>query len=323
MKKKILIIFVILIMFSLGGCQVSSVLFLSFHDMNLSDGNNIDNSLTKDEFFAKNLVIIPEKDNKGNDPLLNSAATLLVDTTDNKAIYADHVYDKLYPASFTKLLTALVALKYGNLTDPVTISYEASHVTEPGAKLCGFEEGDVVSLETLLNSLLIYSGNDAAVAIADYLGGSEEEFVNMMNDEAKLIGAVHSNFVNANGLHDDNQYTTAYDLYLIFNKLLDYDIFREIMHKSSYTAQYSDKNGNPKEKKFSTTDLYLSGQKTADDGISVIGGKTGTTSKAGNCLILLSKDKNAKEYISVILRAAGSDDLYSQMTHLLSKEIQK
>ena len=318
MKKKILIIFVILIMFSLGGCQVSSVLFLSFHDMNLSDGNNIDNSLTKDEFFAKNLVIIPEKDNKGNDPLLNSAATLLVDTTDNKAIYADHVYDKLYPASFTKLLTALVALKYGNLTDPVTISYEASHVTEPGAKLCGFEEGDVVSLETLLNSLLIYSGNDAAVAIADYLGGSEEEFVNMMNDEAKLIGAVHSNFVNANGLHDDNHYTTAYDLYLIFNELMKYDTFLKIIHTNSYTAVYTDKIGNEKQKDFTSANEYLSGVVAPPDGIEIIGGKTGTTIKAGNCLIILARDSNDKEYIALILKASDNAALYHQMSHLLS-----
>jgi D-alanyl-D-alanine carboxypeptidase len=243
---------------------------------------------------------------------------LLVNTTDKEVLYADHVYDRRYPASLTKLLTALVVLRYGEMTDYVTISYNASHISEPGAKVCGYKEGDIISLEALLNSLLIYSGNDAAIAVADHVGGSEEAFVKKMNEEAVKIGAVHSNFVNSNGLHDDSQYTTAYDMYLIFHELMTYDTFRSIISTDSYTAVYTDKDGNEKQKTLNATNLYLSGEEEAPEGIVVVGGKTGTTKKAGNCLILLSKDDTSKEYVSIILKASDSNQLYSQMSHLLS-----
>jgi D-alanyl-D-alanine carboxypeptidase len=225
----------------------------------------------------------------------------------------------MYPASLTKLLTALVVLQYGALTDSVTVSYDASHIPESGARICGYAEGDIISMEVLLNSLLIYSGNDAAIAIADHIGGDEAAFVDIMNEEAQTIGAIHSNFMNSHGLHDDNQYSTAYDIYLIFNELLKYDTFRNIISSDSYTAIYSDKAGNEKQKTFNSTNLFLKDEGENDLVLEVIGGKTGTTSKAGNCLILLCKDSDGKEYISVILKAADNDTLYSQMSHLISK----
>ena len=308
---------------ALSGCQSAKDDYLLYKDTYKTSGDSGSGQLSQENFFAEELAIVNNTDNSGGDKKLTAGSSLLVNRTDHKTLYANHVYHKLYPASLTKLLTALVVLQNSNMSDEVTISYNASHITEIGAKLCGFEEGDTISLDALLKSMLVYSGNDAAVALAEHVGGSVESFVKMMNQEAKKIGAVHSNFINPNGLHDDNQYTTAYDLYLIFNELLNFDSFRTIMPMASYTAQYSDKNGNPKEKEFKTTDLYLSGEKTANSEIKVIGGKTGTTSKAGNCLILLSRDTNKKEYISVILRANGSNDLYSQMSHLLSKEITK
>jgi D-alanyl-D-alanine carboxypeptidase len=246
MKKRILCIALIASV-TLCGCQNPSDRYLSYTDTVASAGVSAGNQLTQGDFFAKDLTIVTEEENSGNDEKLTAGASLLVNRTDNKLIYADNVYNKLYPASLTKLLTALIVLKYGELTDMVTISYNASHITESGAKTCGFQEGDVISLEKLLNSMLVYSGNDAAVAIAEHVGGSVEGFAKMMNEEAKRIGAVHSNFVNPNGLHDDNQYTTAYDLYLIFNELLNYDTFENIINTASYTADYKDKDGKRSE----------------------------------------------------------------------------
>lgn len=314
------IIIVITLVFE--GCKSSSDNYLSYEDTVADSGFVSDSNLTQVEFFADNLVIVSETVNVGGDDNLTAGTSLLVNITDKSVTYADHVYDKLYPASLTKLLTALVVLRCGELTDMVTIGYNPTHITENGAKTCGFEEGDVISLEALLNSMLIYSGNDAAIAVAEHVGGTEEEFVKMMNEEAYKIGAVHSNFVNSNGLHDDNQYTTAYDLYLIFNELLEYDSFRSIINSTSYTADYTDKDGNEKEKTFDTTNLYLEEKETMDPGLDVVGGKTGTTSKAGNCLILLSKDDSGKEFISVILKASNKTELYSQMSELLSKAAQ-
>lgn len=318
MKKRLLYLAVAALLL-LNGCKSSSEEFLNFQETVSSPGYSVDNQLTTGDFFAEDLTIVSEKDNSGGDDQLTSGASLLVDITDNKVIYADHVYDRLYPASLTKLMTALIVLKYGELSDMVTFSYDASHITETGAKLCGFAEGDVISLEALLNSMLIYSGNDAAFAIAEHIGGNIDLFAKMMNDEAAKIGAVHSNFVNPNGLQDDNQYTTAYDLYLIFNELIKFDAFRSIINTASYTADYTDKDGNSKQKTFDTTILYLDGEKEVDPELTVVGGKTGTTSKAGNCLVLLVDDNNGKEYFSVILKASGKENLYSQMTYLLTK----
>ncbi len=318
-KRLIASICTCIVIASLGGCQKSSGGdYLSFQDMTASSGYALDNNLTKADFFAKNLIIVTEEENQGEDTNLDSGSSLLMNITDKKEIYADNVYDRLYPASLTKLMTALVVFQYGELTDSVTVSYDASHITEGGAKLCGFHEGDVISMEALLKSLLIYSGNDAAIAIADHVGTSEESFVALMNEGAKKIGAVHTNFVNSNGLHDDNQYTTAYDMYLIFNELLKYETFRSIIGTDSYTAVYKDSKGNDLEKTFVATNAYLKGEATAPEGIEVLGGKTGTTSKAGNCLVLLSKDSAQKEYISVIMKASDSTSLYSQMTYMLS-----
>jgi len=318
MRKTILVYFA-LAAFTFCGCQNSSNELLAFDEMAVVARDSVNERLTQGEFFAEDIVIIPEADNVGEDELLTAGASLFVNVTDQKIVYADHVYDKLYPASLSKLLTALVVLHYGELTDSVTISYNASHIAESNAKVCGYEEGDIISLEALLNSLLVYSGNDAAIAIAEHVGGSEEAFVEKMNDEARQIGAVHSNFVNSHGLHDDNQYSTAYDLYLIFNELMKFDTFRSIISSDSYIAIYTDKDGNEKQKTFNTTNLYLNGGVEDDLSIEIIGGKTGTTNKAGSCLILLCKDNTGKEYIAQILKATDSDQLYSQMSHLLSK----
>jgi serine-type D-Ala-D-Ala carboxypeptidase (penicillin-binding protein 5/6) len=318
MKRRLIACFIIISIIVMGGCQASSDRFYSFEVMAANKVVPFDNHLSENDFFANNLVIIPENSKQTEDSELTAKASLLVNNTDKKVIYSDHVYEKLYPASLTKLLTALVVFKYGELTDTVTFSYQASHISEPGAKRCDFAEGDQMSLETLLYSMLVYSGNDAAIAIAEHMGGSEEAFVKKMNEEAAKIGAVHSNFVNSHGLHDDNQYSTAYDLYLIFQELIKYDTFRSIIHTSSYTASYFDKNGNPKEKIFSTTNRFLNDEIRSMEGIDIVGGKTGTTNKAGYCLILLSNDKKGTDYISLILKASDSDQLYSQMSHLLS-----
>ncbi len=315
-KKLITCLCVSLLILSLGGCSGSKEL-LTFSQA-ASGMAASDTGLTQADYFSADLVTVTQEDNTGHaEELSDAGSSLLVDITDQKLLYAEHVYDRLYPASLTKLMTALVVLQYGEMTDQVTVSYAASHIAEGGAKLCGFQEGDIISMEALLKSLLVYSGNDAAIAIADHISGSEEAFVQKMNEEAAKIGAVHTNFVNSNGLHNDEQYTTAYDMYLIFHELLSYDTFRSIIGTASYTAVYQDKDGNAKEKTFKATNQYINGNSEIPEGLQILGGKTGTTRKAGSCLVLLSKDAADKEYISVIMKASGSDALYSQMSFLL------
>jgi D-alanyl-D-alanine carboxypeptidase (penicillin-binding protein 5/6) len=317
MKKKF--IAVILTAAILTGCSNTPTILLTYLESNQDEyqyeqPENIDIA----EFFATDLTVIPDDLNHMQNSDITATSSLIINTSDDEVLYANNVYQRLYPASLTKLITALVVLIQGDLNDTVTISYNASHITESGAKLCGFKEGDKVKLDALLNSLLVYSGNDAGIAIAEHIGGSEAGFSKLMNETAKSIGAVHSNFINAHGLHDDNHYTTAYDLYLIFNELLMYDKFVSIINQASYTIQYTDKDNHPKEVQFLNTNRYLKGLETAPEGITVTGGKTGTTSKAGNCLILHSKDSNNKSYVSLIMQASDGNSLFSQMTKLLN-----
>ena len=141
-----------------------------------------------------------------------------------------------------RLNGALVALKYGNLADQVTVTEDAV-ITEAGATLAGIEPGDVLTLEQLLYGLMLPSGNDAGAAIAVHIAGSVEAFADMMNEEAARIGAVDTHFVNPHGLHDPDHYTTAYDLYLIFHEAMKDATFRKVAGSTAYTASYRDKSG--------------------------------------------------------------------------------
>lgn len=317
--KKSIVCMLILTSIALTGCTKSSSELLSYETNVDTLSHSYDYQLTQGDFFAKNIVVISEEENQGQDELLTSGATLFIDITHGNARYANHIYDKMYPASLTKLMTALVVLKYGELTDMVTISNNATNIAASGAKVCGFKEGDNITLEALLNCLLIYSGNDAAIAIAEHVARSEEEFVTLMNEEARKLGAVHSNFINCHGLHDDNQYTTAYDMYLIINQLLSYDTFRNIISKSEYKVSYKTRDQVQKEKTLKTTNDYLSSEEQLPDGFQVLGGITGATKKAGKCMILVCKDQQDTEYISLILQAPDYEALYAQMNHLLTK----
>lgn len=271
-------------------------------------------------YLSEGICVIPKKkQTKKQDSIMGSKASLAVNDTDGTMLYSHNIYKKVYPASITKIVTALVALKYGNLDDVVTVSYNASHITEYGAKLCGFLEGDQIVLRDLLSSFLVCSGNDAGIAIAEHIAGDEKAFADMMNQEMQDLGAVHSHFVNSHGLHDKNHYTTAYDLYLVFHELVKNQAFMDIVGQPSYTAKFKKKNGKKKKLYFLSTDRYLIGRAKAPEGMTVLGGKTGTTFDAGSCLILYSRDDNGKYYITVVLKADGGDVLYAQMNHLLQK----
>lgn len=268
--------------------------------------------------FAADLCVV-EGDIVADDlDLSRVSSAALFSLSANETILAKNVYEKLAPASLTKIMTALVALKYGSPDEVLTASANVK-ITESGAQTVGIKEGDQMTLTQALHLLLINSANDAAVMIAEGVGGSIEGFSELMNQEAKEIGATNSNFVNPHGLTADNHYVTAYDMYLIFNAALEYDLINEIISMPSYTTVYKDKNGNDKEISVNTTNLYLQGEKNAPDAITVIGGKTGTTNAAGHCLVILSRDSAGKPYISVILRADDKDILYQDMTDLLSE----
>lgn len=230
--------------------------------------------------------------------------------------YSQNIYNKLYPASTTKILTAHIVLKYGNLDDYVTISENAVNQASDSS-VCGLQAGDVIQLKDLLYGLMLRSGNDAAVAIAEHISGSVEEFAVLMNKEAALMGAVTSNFVNPNGLPDENHYTSVYDLYLIFQNAIKDQRFLDVIGTLSYTAAFTDAKGELVERTWENTNYYINGKETAPEGITVIGGKTGTTNAAGYCLVLLSYNSSNQPIVSIVLKADGRHNLYLLMNEML------
>lgn len=319
MKKKYSYLLIVCFLIgTLSGCKNDLDIYLPYEVSNHVLEIQNSNYITQSKLFSNDLCFIPVGTDNSQDGNLQALGTMLVDITDQKVIYANNVYEKLYPASITKIVTALVVLKYGNLQDTVIFSHNAANITETGAKKCGFKEGDQILLEDLLNCFLVYSGNDAGIALAEHIAGTEEEFAKLMNKEANVLGATQSNFVNSHGLHDDNHYTTVYDIYLIFNEMIKNDVFLSIIQKDSCEVVYKDKNGvEQKSKKFDSTNRYLKNTVSMPEGITVLGGKTGTTSKAGSCLILLNKDDQEHQYLSFIFHANDANVLYSQMTYLL------
>ncbi len=269
------------------------------------------------QLFAADLCVI-EDESMFDAGAVTSEAAALFSIDDEQVMYSKNAFERLYPASITKVMTAIVAIKYGNLQDVVTVTEDAV-ITESGATLCGIHPGDQLTLEQLLYGLMLPSGNDAGAAIAVHMGGSIEGFAEMMNEEARQLGATGTHFVNPHGLTDENHYTTAYDLYLIFNEALKLPKFREVTGTTAYTASYTDGNGSPVLKTWEGGNWYLVGQRETPQGLTVFSGKTGTTQAAGYCLIMASRDEQEKEYISVVLKAGSRNGLYDNMTNIISK----
>ncbi len=269
--------------------------------------------------FASELCVTTKDVTSGTDVDMSAAtAAGLFDISQKNVIYAKSVHEKLNPASLTKILTALCALEHGNLDDVLTASPNV-HIEESGAVKLGIEEGDTMTLEQALHALLLKSSNDVAVLIAEHIGGSVEGFADLMNETANRLGATNSHFVNPHGLTDPNHYTTAYDLYLICNAAVKHDKFVEIIHTASYNSVYHDKDGNEKTMDMANSNAYIKGEAFAPNNVTVIGGKTGTTNAAGNCLVIYAKNSAGNPYISVVLQAPDRTTMYTEMTDLLGE----
>ena len=276
-------------------------------------------TMYKAEGFAEKLCVNSNEDisyKSVNTDMALSAAGLF-SLNDEEVLYGRNIYKKIYPASTTKILTALVALKYGDLDDVVTVSKTATKFP-PAASLCGIKEGDKLTLRELLYGLLIPSGNDAAVAIAEHISGSVENFAKLMNKEAYDIGATHTHFVNPHGLHDDNHYTTAYDLYLIFNQCIQYDEFIKIVSEIKHDMPVTNADGTAHTVQLETTNLYGLGGAEKPEHLTVIGGKTGNTGEAKRCLILLSKNGQGHPYVSIVMGAETKPLVYENMNKMLN-----
>ncbi len=306
------------LLFTGCGIKADERLFDSKAKIEYSTNTGGNNYISSPEFISSGVSLGNDISSIPNDESITAGSALIVDETGENILYQKDMYKRIYPASVTKVMTALLVLENCDMKERVKFSHEAANITEPGAVLCGFDEGDKVSVKNLLYCLLIFSGNDAAYALAEHVGGSIEGFSDMMNNKARELGCADTHFVNSNGLHDPDHYTTAYDMYLIFRQAIQYDLFQKIISTPSYVLPYKDKGKEAHEMTVTTTNSYVSGSLQPPGGVHVVGGKTGTTSDAGSCLALYSRDNDENDYISIVFKASSSYDLYSQMNILLS-----
>lgn len=236
----------------------------------------------------------------------------------NEVLYSQNLFKKLYPASTTKVLTAYIIIKDCDLNAVVTVSESAADQAEDSS-VCGLRAGDNITVNDLLYGLLLYSGNDAAEALAEYHSGSLEAFAEVMTQEAHKLGATNSQFKNPSGLPDKEHYTTVYDMYLIFNEALKQEKFVEIISCESKDAVYTNINGNTINKTFYNYNQYRTGAVETPKGFQIIGGKTGTTYAAGYCLVLYSKNPEGHDIISIVFKADCRHNLYLLMNQILNK----
>jgi len=243
----------------------------------------------------------------------------IYDLNDKEVLYSYQANEHINPASLTKIMTALVVFDNCNLDDIVTIGDVT--ITEDGVQLFNLQTGDQISVRNLLYITMVYSGNDAALALAQHVAGTEEAFVQMMNDKAYSLGATNTNFTNPHGLSDENHYTSAYDLYLIFRAAVQYDEFIQLINTASYTVNYTHADGEEASRTITSTNKYLTQDYSCPNQISIIGGKTGSTMAAGKCIILYATDSLNNPYICIVMGASDEETLYQTMTQLCEDSI--
>lgn len=222
----------------------------------------------------------------GQVPIINAAAAIVMDMETGRVLFEKNAYAKLPIASTTKIMTGIIAIEMGNLDDEVTVSKQASEIW--GSDI-GLQPGEKLKLRDLLYGLMLSSGNDAAIAIAEHIGGTLENFLEMMNRKAKLIGARNTNFKSPHGLDMEGHYSTAYDLALIAKYALANPVFSKIVAtKEAVIPKRNLHNTNE------MLDLY-----PGADGV-----KTGYTGKAGRCLVT-SATREGWRIISVVLNCSS------------------
>ena len=312
-KKRRLLSIILIIAILSAGCISKKEKIVTEYET-----TNYDRYLYEGELFANQLCVSNENVSLNDFEAASSLHAAALFGVDQKKVFlSEQMHDRLFQASTTKILTLYLALKYGTLSDEVTVSKNAVSVPSDSS-VAGLREGEQLTLEDLLYGLMLPSGNDSAVAIAEHISGSVDAFVQLMNQEAHALGATNSHFVNPHGYHDKDHYTTAYDLYLIFNQGIQNEKFVDIISSPSYTTDIKEPDGSVRSVTWRQSNLFVNGTRTAPENVTVVGGKTGTTDEAGACLVLYEQDSQSRPYISVVMGAESKNALYTTMDSLLS-----
>lgn len=238
---------------------------------------------------------------------VSSANAVLVDLKSGDVLFEKNSEAKIYPASLTKIMTAVLAIEsITDLKEKIALSEPMfSPIYTANAATAGFSPGDSVSANDLLYGLLLTSGVECAAGLAEYVAGSESEFAEMMNDKARQIGMKNTHFSNATGLHDENHYSTAMDMAALFTYALNNDIFFEIITSATYTTAPA--NRTPEGIRLDST-LFSKMENTEFSGGKLLGGKTGFTDEAGQCLASFAI-KDDRLFVLVTAGAPGENGI--------------
>ena len=247
--------------------------------------------------------VTPETETNQTTPAVIAETAILMDAASGEILFDKNADQKMFPASITKLMTILLALEHGELTDEITFSHNAIYSIEPGSAHIAIQEGETLTLEQVLRAIILRSANEASNGVAEYVDGSIEAFAKHMTARAKELGCKNTNFLNANGLHNENHYTTAHDMALIAKELLKHEEYRSMMSETYYEIQPTNKQ---------TEVRYLHGQHQMLNENSLyyykdaIGGKTGFTSEALNTLVTYA-ERDGMELIAVVMKCNGAE----------------
>lgn len=229
-------------------------------------------------------------------PQIGAQSAILMDANTGVILYSKNIHERLYPASTTKIMTCLLAMERGNLDDMVTFSHDAVFTVPVGGSNMGMDEGESISLEECLYGILVGSANEVANAVGEYVSGSIDDFVALMNERAQEIGCKDTHFVNTNGLHDDDHYTSAYDLALISSLFFQ----NEMLCKIGNTARYHFEPTSTQ-----PDDFYLKNKHQLVTGEipynGVLGGKTGYTDQARQTLVTCA-EQNGMRLVCVVFK---------------------
>ena len=254
-------------------------------------------------FIIPNISYADDLSNESKIPIINARHAVVIDRNSSQILYGKNEFEKCKMASTTKIMTAIVVIENSNLSDIVTISKKSANT---GGSRLGLSQNDKISVENLLYGLMLKSGNDAAVALAEYVGGNIENFINLMNKKAENLNLSSTHFVTPHGLDDENHYTTAFDLAILANYALNNTTFSKIVSTKSYTITI---NGNIKQ--LDNTNELLGNFE------GIYGVKTGFTNGANRCLVTACK-RGELDVICVVLGCDTKKDRTQDSIKLLN-----
>lgn len=252
-------------------------------------------------------------------PDIISETAVLIDGVTGQVLYEKSAHRRMYPASTTKILTGLLAVELGNMSDTITFSHEAVYGIERGSSHASISEGEQLTLEQAMYALSIESANDAAAGIGEYVAAKAGKGLSeLMTERAKAAGALNSNFINAHGLPDDNHYTTAYDLAMIAKECIKYDKFNEIFTAKTYSIPPTNKQSQTRT--FNAANWFNNGVYIYDGNFAkedVLMTKTGWTSEAQHTMVT-AIDHDGTVLIAVVMKSVMDDYKYQDTEKLFN-----